>query len=42
MYGPKWALLALVLGALGSAGAHFAAQAAPAPEPAPADAAPAA
>ncbi len=41
--GSKWALLALLLGALGAAGAHFAAEAAPAPEPQPeADAAPAA
>ncbi|MFZ0388504.1 MAG: DoxX family protein [Solirubrobacteraceae bacterium] len=41
--GSKWALLALLLGALGAAGAHFAAEAAPAPEPQPeADAASAA
>ncbi|MGI8714584.1 MAG: DoxX family protein [Solirubrobacteraceae bacterium] len=33
MHGPKWAALALLLGALGSAGAHFAAEAAPVPEP---------
>jgi putative oxidoreductase len=42
MYGPKWAALALLLGALGSAGAHAVAEAAPAPEtepePAPAPA----
>lgn len=35
MYGPKWALLALLLGAAGAAGAHVAAESAPAPEPAP-------
>jgi putative oxidoreductase len=29
--GTKWALLALLLGALGSAGAHFAAESAPEP-----------
>jgi putative oxidoreductase len=34
-YGPGWAALALLLGALGAAGAHLAAEAAPAPEPAP-------
>jgi putative oxidoreductase len=34
MYGPKWAALALLLGAIGAAGAHAAASAAPAPEPA--------
>ncbi|HET8978195.1 MAG TPA: DoxX family protein [Solirubrobacteraceae bacterium] len=34
MYGPKWAFLALLLGALGAAGAHFAAESAPAPAPA--------
>lgn len=38
MHGPQWAALALLLGALGSAGAHAAAAAAPAPEPAPAPA----
>jgi putative oxidoreductase len=32
MYGPKWAALALLLGALGAAGAHAAAEAAPAAE----------
>jgi putative oxidoreductase len=35
MYGPKWALLALLLGALGAAGAKAVADAAPAPEPEP-------
>ena len=35
MHGPRWALLALLLGALGSAGAHVVAESAPAPEPAP-------
>ncbi len=30
MHGPKWAALALLLGALGAAGAHFAAEGAPA------------
>ncbi len=35
MYGPKWAVLALLLGALGSAGAHAAASGAVAPAPAP-------
>jgi putative oxidoreductase len=40
MYGPKWAALSLLLGALGAAGAHAVAQAAPAPEPEP-EAAPA-
>jgi putative oxidoreductase len=39
MYGPKWAALALLLGAIGAAGAHAAASAAPAPEPAATDAA---
>jgi putative oxidoreductase len=38
MYGPKWALLALLLGALGAAGAKAVADAAPAPEPTPAPA----
>lgn len=38
-HGTKWALLALTLGALGAAGAHLAAGAAPAPEPEPAAAA---
>jgi len=33
--GPKWALLALLLGAIGAAGAHVVAGMAPAPEPAP-------
>jgi putative oxidoreductase len=33
--GSKWALLALLLGALGAVGAHAAAAAAPAPEPEP-------
>jgi putative oxidoreductase len=37
MYGPKWALLALLLGALGAAGAHQVADSVPAPEPAPED-----
>jgi putative oxidoreductase len=37
MYGPKWALLALLLGALGAAGAHQVAESGPAPEPAPED-----
>jgi putative oxidoreductase len=32
--GPKWALLALLMGALGAAGAHIVAERAPAPEPA--------
>jgi putative oxidoreductase len=32
MYGPQWALLALLLGAAGAAGANFAADSAPAPE----------
>jgi putative oxidoreductase len=41
MYGPKWALIALLLGALGSAGAHLAAEATPAAEPDPAAAPPA-
>jgi putative oxidoreductase len=35
MHGPRWALLALLLGALGAAGAHLAAESAPAPEPSP-------
>jgi putative oxidoreductase len=35
MSGAKWAALALVLGALGAAGAHAVADAAPAPEPDP-------
>jgi putative oxidoreductase len=34
-HGTKWALLALLLGAAGAAGAHFAASSAPAPDPAP-------
>lgn len=38
MYGPKWAVLALLLGALGAAGAHAVAERTPAPEPAPAPA----
>ena len=33
--GTRWALLALLLGAIGAAGAHAAAEAAPAPEPQP-------
>jgi len=33
--GSKWAVLALLLGALGAAGAHAVAEAAPAPEPQP-------
>jgi putative oxidoreductase len=37
MYGPKWAVLALLLGALGAAGAHQVAEAGPAPEPTPED-----
>jgi putative oxidoreductase len=36
MHGPKWALLALLLGAAGAAGAHVAAGSVPAPEPSPA------
>jgi putative oxidoreductase len=40
MYGPKWAALALLLAAIGSAGAHAAASSAPVPE-APAPEAPA-
>lgn len=39
--GPGWALLALLLGALGAAGAHVAAESAPAPEPQPEQGAPA-
>jgi putative oxidoreductase len=35
MHGPKWAALALLLGALGAAGAKAVADAAPAPEPQP-------
>jgi putative oxidoreductase len=35
MHGPKWALLALLLGAVGAAGAHVVAESAPAPAPAP-------
>ncbi len=35
MHGSGWAVLALLLGALGAAGAHAAAEAAPAPEQAP-------
>jgi putative oxidoreductase len=35
LYGPKWAALALVLGALGAAGAHKVAEAGPAPESVP-------
>ncbi|HEY5428044.1 MAG TPA: DoxX family protein [Solirubrobacteraceae bacterium] len=38
MHGPKWALLALALGAIGAAGAHVVAESAPAPAPAPAPA----
>ncbi len=34
MHGPVWALLALLGGALGAAGAHLVAERAPAPEPA--------
>jgi putative oxidoreductase len=41
MHGPKWAVIALLLGALGAAGAHFAAEAAPLPEATPESAAPA-
>lgn len=37
-HGPKWAVLALLLGALGAAGAHKVAESAPAPEPAREDA----
>ena len=33
MYGPGWAVIALLLGVLGAAGAHAVAEAAPAPEP---------
>jgi putative oxidoreductase len=36
-YGTKWALLSLLMGALGAAGAHAVAQAVPAPEQAPAE-----
>lgn len=36
MRGSKWALTALLLGALGAAGAHYAAESAPAPDAAPA------
>ena len=32
-YGPKWAAIALLLGVIGAAGAHAAAEAAPAPAP---------
>jgi putative oxidoreductase len=39
-YGSKWALLALLMGALGAAGAHAAAEGAPAPAPEPAPAVP--
>jgi putative oxidoreductase len=35
MYGPKWAFLALLIGAAGAAGAHFSAENAPAPEQTP-------
>jgi putative oxidoreductase len=35
MNGPKWAFLALLLGAVGAAGAHVVADSVPAPEPAP-------
>jgi len=35
LHGPKWAFLALLLGAAGAAGAHVVAGKAPAPEPAP-------
>jgi putative oxidoreductase len=41
MDGPKWALLALLLGAAGAAGAHVVAESVPAPEPAPEPSAPA-
>jgi putative oxidoreductase len=41
MHGPKWAALALLLGALGAGGAHAVAAAGPAPEPAPEPAEPA-
>jgi len=37
-HGPKWAALALLLGAIGAAGAHKVAESAPAPEPAPEEA----
>jgi putative oxidoreductase len=40
MYGPKWAALSLVLGALGAIGAKAVADASPAPEPEPPSAAP--
>jgi putative oxidoreductase len=36
-HGSKWALLSLIMGAIGAAGAHAVAEAAPAPEPAPAE-----
>ncbi len=39
MYGPVWAILALLLGAAGAAGAHVVAEQAPASEPAADDAA---
>ncbi|MFZ0044159.1 MAG: DoxX family protein [Solirubrobacteraceae bacterium] len=41
MHGPGWALVALLLGALGAAGAHAVAEAAPAPAPEPEQTAPA-
>jgi putative oxidoreductase len=40
MYGPGWALFALLLGAAGAAGVHFYSESQPAPDPAP-EAAPA-
>jgi putative oxidoreductase len=40
-HGTKWALLALLMGALGAAGAHAVAEATPAPAPEPAPAVPA-
>src|ERR1700759_2055611 len=36
-HGPKWAFRSLVLGILGAVGAHFVAERAPQPEPAPAE-----
>jgi putative oxidoreductase len=42
MNGPKWAFLALLLGAAGAAGAYVVAESAPVPEPAPEAPAPAA
>jgi putative oxidoreductase len=38
MYGPGWALLALLLGAAGAAGVHFYSESQPAPDPSAADA----